>query len=273
MLLQMKTLNASTRWRLSSASATYSMGGLLTQPPHEPYAHTKPGFPTSLPYSSIWESSLVTTALFLPLALATSVSRYLQMANGWTLFCKMSSTCQIYIAICSLSCTLCAHNNLYIIKLQVISPVTANIAMFDSHIIDIIQLPDHALTMCLTSSATSLDLWHHHLGHLHTNTVTCMADNSLVTGMTISDREALSSPCEQVLSHVHTNVCGPLPTPSHCGHKYFLTFINDFSCFAFESIPLVGKVRCPNKGLTLCITQQVCRDHGCMLAWLRGVLE
>jgi hypothetical protein len=40
---------------------------------------------------------------------------------------------------------------------------------------------------------------------------------------------------KQVLSHMHTDVCGPLPTPLYCGHKYFLTFIDDFSCFAFVS--------------------------------------
>jgi hypothetical protein len=152
-------------------------------------------------------------------------------------------------------------NNLYIMKLQVIGPVTANIAIFDSHTMDITELPDHALTMRLTSSAASLDLWHHRLGHLHTNTVTHMADNKLMTGMTISDREAPSGPCEpclkgkqtrevirkvtttcteQVLGHVHTDICSPFPTPSYHGHKYFLTFINDFSHFAFVS-PLQEK--------------------------------
>jgi len=57
-------------------------------------------------------------------------------------------------------------NNLYIMKLQVSGPVTANVAMFDSHIMDISQPSDCTLTMRLTSSFTSLDLWHHRLGHL-----------------------------------------------------------------------------------------------------------
>jgi hypothetical protein len=107
--------------------------------------------------------------------------------------------------------------------------------------------------MCLTSSCVSLDLWHHCLGHLHTNAVTCMADEGLVTSMTISDREAPASPCmpclegkqtrevickvttthaEHVLGCVHTDVCGPLPTPSHHSHQYFVTFIDDSSHYA-----------------------------------------
>jgi hypothetical protein len=96
------------------------------------------------------------------------------------------------------------HNNLYVMKLQVSGPVTANIAMFDSHIMDISQPPDCALTMRLTSSSTSLDLWHRCLGHLHTNAVTCMADEGLVTGMTISNREALAGPCEPCLEGKQT---------------------------------------------------------------------
>lgn len=91
------------------------------------------------------------------------------------------------------------HNNLYIIKLSVISPVTANITIFDSYTIDIMQPPDHALTMRLTSAAASLDLWHCHLGHLHTNAITHIVDDNLMTGMTISDREAPSGPYEPCL--------------------------------------------------------------------------
>ena len=90
-------------------------------------------------------------------------------------------------------------NNLYVIKLQVSGPVTANVTMFDLHIIDIMQPPNHALTMHLTSSSASLDLWHHHLGHLYTNAITRMVDEGLMIGMTISDREVPSGLCEPCL--------------------------------------------------------------------------
>lgn len=44
---------------------------------------------------------------------------------------------------------------------------------------DITQPPNHALTVHLTSSAASLDLWHYCLDHLHANTITCMVDEDL----------------------------------------------------------------------------------------------
>ena len=80
-----------------------------------------------------------------------------------------------------------------------------------------------------------------------------MADEGLMTSMTISDREAPAGPCElclegkqtrevickatttrakHVLGHVHMDVCGPLPTPSHRGYRYFVTFIDDSSRYA-----------------------------------------
>ncbi len=40
---------------------------------------------------------------------------------------------------------------------------------------------------------------------------------------------------EHVLGHVHTDVCSPLPVPSHRGYHYFVTFIDDSSRFASVS--------------------------------------
>jgi hypothetical protein len=120
----------------------------------------------------------------------------------------------------------------------------------------------HALTTRLTSSSAPLALWHRCLGHLNFRSVKCMADEGLVTGMTVSDRNTPSDPCEpclegkqtrdvickvattcteHVLGHVHTDVCSPLPVPSHRGYRYFITFINDSSHFASVS-PLREKL-------------------------------
>jgi hypothetical protein len=99
--------------------------------------------------------------------------------------------------------------------------------------------------------------------HLHTNTITHMADEGLVTGMTISDREAPAGPCEpclegkqtqevihkvmttcseHVLGRVHIDICSPLPTPSHRSYWYFVTFIDDSSHYASIS-PLWHKFK------------------------------
>jgi len=79
-----------------------------------------------------------------------------------------------------------------------------------------------------------------------------MADDHLVTGIDITDREPTTSPCEpclegkqtckairkvmstraeNVLGHVYTDVCRPLPVASHRGYRYFVTFINNSSHF------------------------------------------
>jgi hypothetical protein len=88
-----------------------------------------------------------------------------------------------------------------------------------------------------------------------------MVDDNLVTSMDISNCDPLASPyepcleskqtwytiskvtlmhAEHVLSHMFTNVCGPLPTASHQGFRYFVTFIDDSSCYTSIS-PLQEK--------------------------------
>jgi hypothetical protein len=137
--------------------------------------------------------------------------------------------------------------------MQIDGPLIAKLAILDTLPKDTSLPPAHALTTCLTSSSTPLDLWHRHLGHLHTRAVSCMADNNLVTGMEISNRDPPSSPCnaclegkqtceqinkvtsmqaEHILSHMYSDMCGPLSTMSHRGYRYFVTFIDDSSCFA-----------------------------------------
>lgn len=75
-----------------------------------------------------------------------------------------------------------------------------------------------------------------------------MADEDLVTRMMLMDREPHGHPCEacldskqthevickEVTSHadhtlgcVFSDMCGPLPTLSHKGFKYFVTFIDN----------------------------------------------
>jgi hypothetical protein len=149
------------------------------------------------------------------------------------------------------------HNNLYIMQMHVDGPVTAKVATLASCPENASETPAQALT----SSTGSLDLWHHCLGHLHTKAVTCMADEGLVTSMEISDREPrtqLCNPClegkqthevihkttstrsKHMLGCIFTDVCGPLPTQSHRGYKYFVTFTDNKSCWVSIS-PLKEK--------------------------------
>jgi hypothetical protein len=145
------------------------------------------------------------------------------------------------------------HNDLYVMCMQVDGPVVAKLAVLDTLPKDASLPPACALTTRLTFSSASLDLWHCHLGHLHTRSIACMPNDNLVTGMDISNRDPPPSPCDpclegkqthepiskvtltqadHVLSHVYSDVCTPLPTASHHGFRYFVTFIDNSSCFA-----------------------------------------
>jgi len=148
--------------------------------------------------NSKWINSVLQDILYMP-DLHGNLLSVLHLACCGAEVHFLGEDCHIYNRRKSLILEGGLCNNLYVIKLQVSGTVTANIAMFDSHIIDITQPPNHALTMHLTSSSASLDLWHCHLGHLHTNAVTCMVDEGLMTGMTISNREVPSSLCELCL--------------------------------------------------------------------------
>ena len=39
--------------------------------------------------------------------------------------------------------------------------------------------------------------------------------------------------CTKLLGVIHTNIFGPFIHPTMRGHKYFITFINDYSCYSF----------------------------------------
>ena len=96
-----------------------------------------------------------------------------------------------------------------------------------------------------------VDLWHQRLGHLNEIQLREMASQNLVKGMIIP-KSARISFCEKCvegkmskkpfksvgeirsvrkLQYVHSDVCGPIPTQSIAGNKYFVTFIDDYSRF------------------------------------------
>ena len=93
------------------------------------------------------------------------------------------------------------------------------------------------------------DLWHRRLGHLNEFQLREMASHDLVKGMNIPKSTRISF-CEKCvegkmskktfksvgeirsvrkLQCVHSDVCGPMPTQSIGGNKYFVTFIDDYS--------------------------------------------
>ena len=107
----------------------------------------------------------------------------------------------------------------------------------------------HEHVSVASEKENSTDLWHQRLGHLSESLIKEMVSNEPVTGVKIPKRAELSF-CEgcvegkmhrkpfkpvgeirskRKLQCVHSDVCGPMPTESIGGKKYFVTFIDDYS--------------------------------------------
>src|SRR5258708_8572508 len=136
-------------------------------------------------------------------------------------------------------------------EIRTVVPESANIAHVDHFPAEGDALPvkdEHALVAHGTVLSTDIDTWHCRLGHLNVNTILQMAHRGMVKGMAISGTSTHTLPCKPcikgkqtqaeiqkhtemrantVLGHVFSDVCGKLPTCSHKGFDYFMTFIDD----------------------------------------------
>ena len=104
--------------------------------------------------------------------------------------------------------------------------------------------PDSALV------AATIETWHQRLGHLHPSAIRSMASKRTAKGLDLEGTEGLMQNCQgcilrkshrsaipkastskssRLLELVHSDVNGPMETPSLGGSKYFVTFIDDFS--------------------------------------------
>ena len=106
--------------------------------------------------------------------------------------------------------------------------------------------------MVSAEKGNNMDLWHHRCGHVNEQQLNSMVQKRLTTGVTFPKKATLSF-CEssvegkmhrkpfkpvgeirstRKLKLVHSDVCGPMPTESVGGNKYFVTFIDDYSRFS-----------------------------------------
>src|SRR6266571_742554 len=101
----------------------------------------------------------------------------------------------------------------------------------------------------LTSKA-SLALWHHRLGHVTEETILKMEKHESVSSITITNKKngrcipclkgkqtrdpipkSTSNHTTVPLGQVFSDLCGPITPKTHEGHRYFITFTDDYSWF------------------------------------------
>ena len=108
-----------------------------------------------------------------------------------------------------------------------------------------------------TATPTETELWHQRLGHAPLKTIKMAS--TMITGVNkVDDSYDFCIACAQGKQHaspvaqqattrateplqlVHSDVCGPMQTASHAGHRYFISFIDDYSRRTW-AVPLTQK--------------------------------
>uniref|UniRef100_A0A1Y1L115 Retrovirus-related Pol polyprotein from transposon TNT 1-94 n=1 Tax=Photinus pyralis TaxID=7054 RepID=A0A1Y1L115_PHOPY len=178
------------------------------------------------------------------------------------------------------------RNNLYEISFEVINNYCQNV----------------------TVENNDFKLWHKRFAHLNYNALGKLIKQKMVNG--IDDKVKICQvdfcePCvegkitrlpygtrtksQRLLQVVHTDICGPISPITHDGHKYFITFIDDYSNFtvvyllkskdeAFDKFQeyfqmtksmftqSISKLRCDNGGEYVSNRlKNFCRDNGIII--------
>lgn len=111
----------------------------------------------------------------------------------------------------------------------------------------------HAITTAYSARADTPNLWHRRLGHLGYDNLAKLTNMTTGINITPSDFKATSAePCDacilgkqhrlpfgtsttitsKPLELLHTDLCGPMPIPSHGGNLYFITLLDDHTSYS-----------------------------------------
>ena len=159
--------------------------------------------------------------------------------------------CQLLDQQGTVFCEVKHTGSLYPLPIRVMMPNSARVAIAQlDHFPSEGEVVHAALLTYSSTSKADAQAWHRHLGHLHDNAVLRMAKQGLVSGIEIVAGSTPDSQCEPclsgkqtcliipkdtatrakvVLGHIFTDVYGKLPTRSHEGFEYFVTFTDDKS--------------------------------------------
>lgn len=97
-------------------------------------------------------------------------------------------------------------------------------------------------------NAQSGELWHKRLGHISRNRVERLVSDGIldpmdftelhkciacIKGKQTKNKKTGAYRATEVLELIHTDICGPFPTPSWNGQQYFISFIDDYSRYGY----------------------------------------
>ena len=131
--------------------------------------------------------------------------------------------------------------NLYKLELSALPSVsttfTINIASSSKH---------------LRLNEKSYILWHKHLDHIFRQRMERLFKDEILPDLDFSDfdtcvdcikgrliakiRNAKVDRCTELLGVIHIDICGSFTPLAICGHKYFITFIDDYSRYGFVEL-------------------------------------
>ena len=100
----------------------------------------------------------------------------------------------------------------------------------------------------LSTSEKSSMLWHKRLGHISKERIITLSKQNMLPQLDFNDfiecvdcpkgkltntRKLGSTRSKSLLEIIHTDICGPFPNKTICGKSYFISFIDDFSRYAY----------------------------------------
>jgi len=103
-------------------------------------------------------------------------------------------------------------------------------------------------TKCKIDNTQSGALWHKRLGHISKNRVERLVSNGILKSIDFTNFDVCvecikgkqtkakrlgAYRASDVLELIHTDICGPFPTPSWNGQQYFISFIDNYSRYAY----------------------------------------
>jgi hypothetical protein len=209
----------------------------------------------SMKAAGTWHHAVLQDVLYVP-ELHGNLLSVSQLARSSADVRFAKGGCQIYDQRGTLTCEGSLRGNLYIMPIRVVVPEeTARVAVvqLDSFPVDgDVATPNAevALAACNSTSKADVHTWHRQFGHLHVDAVLAMVRKGMVKGMDIVGSHSPPDTCEaclkgkqtraeinkttesraaDILGRVFSDLCRKLPTRSHQGFEYFVTWIDDAS--------------------------------------------